>query len=59
MAKPTTRRRRIWCGGFYLTTMDAVAVWLRHANSRQELARLTRRDLADLGLWRIDEERRR
>ena len=59
MARPTTRRRGNWFGGFSLTTMGAVAVWLRHANSRQELGRMNRRDLADVGLWRIDEERRR
>ncbi len=56
MARATTLRRRIWFGGFYRMTMDATEIWLRHTHSRRELARLNRRDLADIGLWRIDAE---
>ena len=49
MASATSLRRRFWFGGFYRTTMDAAAIWLRHTHSRQELARFNRRELADLG----------
>ena len=59
MASATSLRRRFWFGGFYRTTMDAAAIWLRHTHSRQELARFNRRELADLGLWRIDADRPR
>ncbi|HJN03771.1 MAG TPA: hypothetical protein QF665_01485 [Alphaproteobacteria bacterium] len=43
----------MWLPGFYMVTLDAVAVWLRHARSERELHRFGSRDLADLGMWRI------
>ncbi len=46
-------RARMWLPGFYMVTLDAVAVWLRHARSERELHRFGSRDLADLGMWRI------